>query len=216
MTRLASLRRSAALLFGALALCCAPAAHAQAAEISPAGKAAILASPGVPFAGAKAAKVTVVEYLDFNCPYCKREAPILKQLIAADPNVRVLYKDWPIFGGASVYAAKAALAAGWQGRYLQAHDALISAPSRLSSQAEVRDRLKTAGVDLTRLDRDLASHRVVIDAMLKRNDAEARRLAFQGTPGLVVGGYVVAGGLGLDDLRKLATASGSTPAAKRR
>ena len=134
-------------------------ATAQTAAITPAGKAAILASPGVPFAGAKDADVTVVEFLDFNCPFCKKTAPVLSAFMAADPKARILYRDWPIFGGVSVYAARAALAANYQGKYLQAHDVLISNPGRLASEPEVRDRLKAAGVDLVRLDQLIRSDR---------------------------------------------------------
>ena len=160
-----------ALLASLLLMGSASIAVAQTAAISPAGKSAILASPGVPFAGARNADVTVVEFLDFNCPYCKKTAPILSAFIAADPKVRVLYRDWPIFGGVSVYAARAALAANYQGRYLQAHDALISNPGRLTSESEVRDGLKRAGVDLARLDHDLVTHAADISALLKEDSA---------------------------------------------
>jgi protein-disulfide isomerase len=179
-------------------------ASAQTAAITPAGKSVILATPGVPFAGARNADVTVVEFLDFNCPYCKKTAPVLRAFLAADPKVRVLYRDWPIFGGVSVYAARAALAANYQGRYLQAHDALISNPGRLSSEPEVRDRLKGAGVDLARLDRDLVTHAADIDALLKRIDNEAMHLHFEGTPGFVVGDVIEFGAPDLAGLTALA------------
>lgn len=200
-------RAAAALLLAALAVGVAPAAHAQLMAMDEAGRAEILSDPATPFAGRAGADVTVVEYLDFNCPYCRKVAVTLGQLMAADPKVRILYKDFPIFGGVSVYAARAALAAQWQGRYLAAHDILIDSPARLASETQVRDRLVLAGVDLARLDHDLTAHKSAIDAILGRNAEEARALGFTGTPGLVVGLFVVPGAVSLDNLRALATAS---------
>ena len=167
----------------------------------------MLARPATPFAGASAADVTVVEYLDFNCPYCKKVAVSLQQLIAGDAKIRVLYKDWPIFGGVSTFAARATLAAGYQGRYLAAHDILIDSPARLATEEQVRQRLAFAGVDLQQLDRDLAGHGGAIDAVLARNHQEALALGFTGTPGLLVGDFVVPGAVELDALRQLAKAA---------
>jgi protein-disulfide isomerase len=187
----------------AMMLVLVPSATAQVSQITSVGKAAILAHPATPYAGAASGDVTVVEYLDFNCPYCRKTAVSLGQLIAAEPKVRVLYKDWPIFGGVSVYAARAALAASWQDRYLAAHNILIDSPIRLASEAQVRERLTLAGVDLARLDRDLAEHGAAIDDILARNSDEALALHLSGTPGLVIGDYIVPGALDVDELRKL-------------
>ena len=206
MSMIAVVRRAgAALLIGCLAL--APAARAQLMELDPAGVAEVVSDPATPFAGKPGADVTVVEYLDFNCPYCRKAAATLGQLIAADPKVRVLYKDWPIFGGVSVYAARATLAARWQGRYIAAHDILIDTPARLASEDQVRQRLAFAGVDLAVLDRDLAAHKDAIDAILARNAAEARALGFSGTPGIIVGAFIVPGAVALSDMRTLVNAT---------
>jgi protein-disulfide isomerase len=182
-------------------------AWAQIGQVTEAGRAQVLAHPAAPFAGAAAADVTVVEYLDFNCPYCKKAAVSLQQLIAGDPKIRVLYKDWPIFGGVSTFAARATLAAGYQGRYMAAHNILIDSPSRLATEDQVRQRLAFAGVDPQQLDRDLISHARAIDAVLARNHQEALALGFTGTPGLLVGDFVVPGAVDLDALRQLAKAS---------
>ena len=184
-------------------------AQAQVSRISEIGKARILARPASPFAGAAAADLTVIEYLDFNCPYCKKAAATLQQLMAADPKVRVLYKDWPIFGGVSDFAARATLAANYQGRYLVAHNILIDTPTRLATEAQVRQRLAFAGVDLDQLDKDLVAHSEAIDAILARNNSEAQALGFTGTPGMVVGDVVVPGALPLDTLREIAKVSRS-------
>jgi protein-disulfide isomerase len=212
MSTIAVLRRAGpGLLLGVLvlglALAAAQAARAQLMTLSEAGRAEVLSDPATPFAGPAHGDVTIVEYLDFNCPYCRKAAVTLGQLLAADPGVRVLYKDWPIFGGVSDYAARAVLGAQWQGRYLAAHDVLIASPERLASESQVRERLAQAGVDLVRLDRDLVLHKGAIDDILARNAAEARALGFRGTPGLLVGVFVVPGGVSLDDMRTLVTAS---------
>jgi len=96
----------------------------------------ILNEPGVPILGSANADVTVVEYFDYNCPFCKALAPVFRPFIDQDHTAAVLYKEWPIFGGVSIYAAQAALAANYQGKYLQAHDALMSAP-RLGENSQV-------------------------------------------------------------------------------
>ena len=217
MTIFAPSRRAwAALALCALVVALAPApASAELRQITEAGKAAILARPPTPYAGAPAGDVTVVEYLDFNCPYCRKAAVSLRELTTADPKVRVLYKDWPIFGGISIYAARAALAANWQDRYLAAHNILINIQVRLSSEAQVRERLAFAGVDLARLDRDLALHGAEIDAILARNDDEARALGFSGTPGMVIGDFVIPGALGADDLLTLVKAARRPSSARR-
>ena len=206
-------RAGAAVLIAVLALGLAAGADAQVMELTPEGRDAVLASPATPFAGHDGADVTVVEYLDFNCPYCRKTAVTLGQLLAGDAKVRILFKDFPIFGGVSVYAARAALAAQWQGRYLAAHDILIDSPARLASETQVRNRLALAGVDLARLDRDLAAHKGEIDAILARNNDEARALGYTGTPGLVVGAFVVPGALSLENLRVLITATRKEAAA---
>src|ERR1700682_1598284 len=96
--------------------------------ITPEGQKQMLANPGTDPVGARQPDVTIVEYFDYNCPYCKTLVPVLQALLAQDPKIAVLYKDWPILGAVSTYAAASALAAGWQGKYLAAHDPMISGP----------------------------------------------------------------------------------------
>jgi protein-disulfide isomerase len=146
----------------------------------------ILHEPGVPVLGSTAADITVVEYFDYNCPFCKALAPAFHPFIERDHAAAVLYKEWPIFGGVSVYAAQSALAASYQGKYLQAHDALFSAP-RLAETSQVDEALRGAGIDMARLKQDLITHRASIDALLTRNDTEARGLGLRGTPGVLIG-----------------------------
>ena len=146
----------------------------------------VLFEPGVPLLGSAAADIVVVEYFDYNCPFCRALAPAFRPLIDRDHAAAVLYKEWPVFGGVSVYAAQSALAANYQGKYLQAHDTLISAP-RLRESGQVDEALRGAGIDMDRLKKDFAAHRASIDALLMRNDAEARSLGMRGTPGVLIG-----------------------------
>ena len=92
------------------------------------GQKAMLAAPGTEPVGAADADVTIVEYFDYNCPYCKKMAPVFEGLLTEDHHVRIIYKDWPILGDMSVFAAKAVLATQWQHKYRVAHDTLMNGP----------------------------------------------------------------------------------------
>jgi protein-disulfide isomerase len=168
------------------------AAAQDVAIITRAGQKEMLKNPGTPPVGANNPDVVIVEYFDYNCPYCKKIVPTLQSLLAQDPKIAVLYKDWPILGPVSVYAASAALAAGYQGKYLAAHDALISGP-RLAKDEQVDGALQKAGVNMDSLAKDRTAHAAEIAALLKRNDEEAHALTLEGTPGVVVGRQLVAG-----------------------
>ncbi|MGC2032002.1 MAG: DsbA family protein [Steroidobacteraceae bacterium] len=182
------------------------AAWAQQAEdldlITPEGQKQMLANPGTQPVGARQPDVTIVEYFDYNCPYCKTVVPTLQALLAQDSKVALIYKDWPVLGPVSTYAASSALAAGWQGKYLVAHDALISGP-RLAHNDQVDATLQKAGVNMDVLKKDRISHAKEIAALLARNDAEAHALTLDGTPGLVVGLQLVPGVASLNFLKKL-------------
>jgi protein-disulfide isomerase len=171
-------------------------------QISAAGERAILAKPGIEITGAPNPDVTIVEYFDYNCPYCRRLAPIFKQLLAADKKIALVFKDWPVFGEVSAYAARCALAAGWQGKYLAAHDALLAGP-RLSQDDVVESVLQGAGIDLVKLKKDLTSHSREIAALLARDEREAHALELDGTPGVLVGRQLVPGGADLSFFQKL-------------
>lgn len=152
----------------------------------------VLRDPEIPALGNPNGDVTIVEYFDYQCPYCKKVDPELMRVAQEDGKVRVVFKDWPIFGGASTYAAKMALASKYQNKYPEAHKALISAKSKLT-EAIVRDLLEKAGIDVARATADLAANQKAIDALLARNNAQAEALGFQGTPAFIVGTFRVPG-----------------------
>ncbi len=174
-------------------------------------KAAIAARPETPAAGGRDGDVTIIEFLDYNCPFCKKTAPELQKLLRADPRVRILYKEWPIFGAVSEYAARSALAANWQGRFLAAHIALISAPQDLDETSQVDSILKSAGVNLKRLADDRKLHSADIDASLARNAAEARALGLRGTRGFFIGRQLVPRSLTLQQLQQLTASARAAP-----
>jgi protein-disulfide isomerase len=176
---------------------------AQAPRILPAQVAAALAArPQTSAAGNPHGDVTIVEFIDYNCPFCKKAAPELQKLLVSDGRVRIFYKEWPIFGDVSEYAARSALAAQWQGKFLAAHDALINAPD-LDESAQVDSVLKRAGVDLKRLADDRTEHAADLEEALARNAREARALGLSGTPGFVVGRQLVPSSLTFAQLIQL-------------
>ena len=160
----------------------------------------LIKGPGAPRVGAAAPDVVLVMYADYNCGYCKRMEPVLARALKADPGLVVIHKEWPIFGEVSEYAARVALAADYQGRYAATHRAFMLSPTRLSDRAMIETVARQAGVDWGRLAKDLKVHDGDIDAILLRNQREAALLGLQGTPGLVINGYLIRGALSDEDL----------------
>ncbi|HTC50844.1 MAG TPA: DsbA family protein [Steroidobacteraceae bacterium] len=182
----------------------------QAQMVPAQAVAAVTAPPLMPAAGAEHPDVVIVEYMDYNCPYCREMAPDLDKLLHSDPRVQILYKEWPILGDTSIYAARAALAASWQGKYLIAHNALIGASRGLERNSDVDAVLRAAGLDLRRLDADRKAHAGEIDALLARSERETHTLGLQGTPGLLVGRHLLSSAQSLPQLQRLVAQSRSS------
>jgi protein-disulfide isomerase len=155
-------------------------------------EALVLRDPDIPAAGNPAGDITIVEYFDYQCPYCRKLEPELRQVVQDDGKVRLVFKDWPILGPGSVTAAHMVLASKYQDKFIQAHDALIAVNSKLT-EARIREVLAGAGIDLDRLDRDLASNSAAIDAVVSRNKDQAVAFEFRGTPSFIVGKFRVPG-----------------------
>lgn len=161
----------------------------------------VLNDRDAPRAGPERAEVTIVVYTDYQCAVCKRTDGALERIVAADPGVRVIYKDWPILGDASVAAARAALAADRQGKYLAVHRGLMASRTPLDEQ-QIRQVATAAGADWPRLTADRATHARAIDAQLGRHGTEAWSLGIAGSPGYLVGPYLIKGGLDDRDLAR--------------
>ncbi len=166
----------------------------------------VLDDRGSPWIGAEAADVVVVVFTDYQCAVCKRTDAALERLVASDGRVRVVYKDWPILGEASTEAAWVALAADRQGRYVEVHRALMGNRARLDPD-RIRDLALEAGVDWDRLQADRGRDAAAIESRLAEHATQAWSLGFKGTPGYLVGPYLVAGGLNDRDLARAVAAA---------
>src|SRR5450631_808515 len=155
-------------------------------------EALVLRDPDIPVTGNPNGDVTIVEYFDYNCPYCRKLAPELAQVVQDDGKVRLVLKDWPILGPVSVIASRLALARKFQDKYIQAHEALIGVNSKLT-EPRMRELLAGAGIDIERLDRDLVTNTKAIDAIIARNSDQATAFGFKGTPSFIVGKFRVPG-----------------------
>lgn len=168
------------------------AAVAQQADNDILSRASVLRDPDIPDLGNPNGDLTIVEFFDYQCPYCKKVAPELAQVAKEDGKVRIVLKDWPIFGDVSKSAARLVLAAKYQEKYPQAHDAVIGAKTKLTDSS-IRDLLSKGGVDVARATADLTAHQKTIDDLLARNEAQADAFGFQATPAFIVGTFRVPG-----------------------
>jgi protein-disulfide isomerase len=155
---------------------------------------AVLRDPEIPSAGNPDGDITIVEYFDFNCPYCRKLEPELRQVVQDDGKVRLVYKDWPVLGPVSIAAARLALATKYQDKYVAAHDALMGSASRLT-EPRIRELLADAKIDVDRAVKDLESNAKAIDAILARNNDQATAFGFKGTPAFIIGKFRVPGAL---------------------
>ena len=160
---------------------------------------ALLQDPASPVVGDNGAKVTIVEFFDYRCPYCKTLVNILDQ-VQTKYDLRIVYKEWPILGEGSELAARAALAADRQGRYREVHAKLMRS-GFIPSIGYMEYLAKDLGLDQPRLRRDMASDETTL--ALRRTSALARELGFLGTPSLVVGRTLVQGAITRAELESL-------------
>jgi protein-disulfide isomerase len=163
-------------------------------------EALVLRDPDVPVAGNASGDITIVEWFDYQCPYCRKVEPELRQVVQDDGKVRLVLKDWPILGPVSVVAARMALACKFQDKYNEAHDALIGVNSKLT-EPRINELLTGAGIDLDRAKRDLAAN--AIDTILSRNNDQATAFGFRGTPAFIVGKFRVPGALTIAEFEQV-------------
>lgn len=148
-----------------------------------------------------AADVTLIVFADYRCPACRASHPAMKRAVANDGKVRIVYKDWPIFGAASERAAEVAIASHFQNIYPLVHDRLMT--GRIDGDEALRTAVELSGGNWRRLQRDLAINQTVIAAQLGRNRMQAFQLGLGGTPGYLVGPILVRGGLSEREFTRL-------------
>ncbi|WP_226341292.1 DsbA family protein [Gemmobacter serpentinus] len=153
-----------------------------------------------PVLGNGSGDVTLTEFFDYNCPYCRKAVPVIRSLIAADPKLRVVFREWPIFGEGSYFAAQASLAAMKQRKYWQMHTALMSIRGR-AEEASVLVAAQDVGLDLARLKRDMESDAVL--SHIAQSSMLADHMELAGTPYFIAGNDGRFGGQKLKDLQAL-------------
>jgi len=152
--------------------------------------------------------VTLVEFFDYQCPYCKKSHPTVKKLVEQDGNIRLVLKDWPVFGGASIFAAQAVLGAAQIGQYEKAMEALMRTSGKLTEEV-VEKALTGAGLKMADIVAAVNKHSGKISGLLDRNYSQALALNFVGTPSFVIGSHLYPGVLDEKGLKEaIATARG--------
>lgn len=160
----------------------------------------LLNSPDSPVGGNPQGDVTMVEFFDYNCTYCRQVAPAMVEAEAADPQLRIVYKEFPILGPNSIIAAKAALAANRQNAYPRFHKAMMQV-SGTADEAKVDAIAEEIGLDVEQLRIDMADP--AIDLEIERNLALAQVLRINGTPGFVIGEEILRGATDLQTMLSL-------------
>ena len=142
--------------------------------------------------------VTVVEFFDYNCPYCKRSYLTINSLIQGDNKVRVVMKEFPILGAGSMFASRAAVASIQQGKYWPFHEALMAVQGKVDD-ARVMTIAKQVGLDTDRLTKDMTSDSVT--AIINKTNDLAQKLGINGTPAFIIGDQLSPGALELADMQ---------------
>ena len=156
--------------------------------------------PMTPVTGNADGDVTLVEFFDYNCGYCKRVFAYMKDIDQDDPNLRIVWKEFPILGPVSRFAAQAAMAADRQGKYFEFHLALMSG-GRLVSEEQVLKIADKSGLDVEQLKTDMGDP--AISAYLDETMQLANALGITGTPGFVIGDEVIAGAISETEMKRV-------------
>lgn len=153
-----------------------------------------------PVAGNPDGDVTIIEFFDVRCPYCRKFEPEMAAVLASDSKVRLVYKDLPILGAASVLGSRALLAAHQQNAYQKMHDAVMRMPPDITRGA-IEAEAKKLGLDVPRLMRDMDG--AVVKDQIDANLRLAHLLKIQGTPAMVIGDNIMPGAVDAADLKRM-------------
>ncbi|SDZ00840.1 Protein-disulfide isomerase [Jannaschia faecimaris] len=178
----------------------AAAAEAQAEATLSENRAILENDPNAPVIGNPEGSVTVVEFFDYNCGFCRRAGPEIEALLANDTDVRLVYREWPILSEGSVFGARAALAAREQGKYAQMHEALMTSGARVDETTVMQIAVEL-GLDAEKLRIDMESDAVNEHLATSRQLADS--LGFTGTPSFVIGETRVPGFVEVDRLQAI-------------
>ena len=149
--------------------------------------------------GNAAGDVAIVEFFDYRCPYCKQIEPLLERLLHDDKKLRIVYKEFPVLGDASTFAARIALASRRQGKYADFHRAMMAAKGSIDNDS-VLAIAASVGLDVAKLKTDMGA--AEIDRIIQANYDLADALNIQGTPGMIIGTILIPGAVDIDTLRK--------------
>jgi protein-disulfide isomerase len=163
-------------------------------------KKGLFSDPDSPIAGNPDGDVTIVEFSDYQCPYCKRAHAAVNSVVSSDSKVKLVYKDLPILGEASKVAAVAALASVKQGKHLSFHNALMETSGKLDAD-RIFQIAASVGLDVAQLKKDMDDPN--IKKIIDRNMALASALGVRGTPAFVIGDQFVPGAVDADTLKQL-------------
>ncbi|MCD1645091.1 DsbA family protein [Aurantimonas coralicida] len=171
------------------------AAHGQAPAFAAAPTPdEVFRDPDIPVLGNPDGDVTIVEFFDYQCPYCKMSHPVLTDAVETDGNVRLVMKDWPIFGNSSLYASRLMLGSAGTPDYEAGLSAVMKTQARLTKQ-EVDAALVEAGLDPAALLERYGKRRESVEALIDRNSKQALAFRLSGTPAFVIGQRVYGGAL---------------------
>jgi protein-disulfide isomerase len=160
----------------------------------------LLADATSPVGGNPEGDVTIVEFFDYRCPYCKQVQPALEALLKEDPKIRIVYKEFPVLGPESLYASHMALAAARQDKYLTFHNAMMATKGQITEKV-ILQVAATAGLDIGKAKTDMTAP--AVKNIIEHNKALAEALDINGTPAFIIGDTLVPGAADTDTLKKL-------------
>jgi protein-disulfide isomerase len=171
---------------------------ARAHDALVARKSELFEDPTAPVGGNPKGDVTIVEFFDYRCPYCKQVEPSIEALLREDERLRIVYKEWPILGKDSVYASHVALAAQTQGKYDAFHTAMMAIQGQIDEEVVLKVA-NSVGLDVAKIKADM--NKPEIEDVLTRNKNLAEALGIHGTPAWVIGDEMIAGALDIATMK---------------
>jgi protein-disulfide isomerase len=160
----------------------------------------LVADATSPVGGNPDGDVTIVEFFDYRCPYCKQVEPAIEALVKEDSKIRIVYKEFPVLGADSVFASRMALAALKQDKYFAFHNAMMATKGQITEKV-ILQVAATAGIDITRAKTDMTD--ASVKEIIQHNYALGEALDINGTPAFIIGDTLVPGATDIDDLKKL-------------